>query len=73
MTDNTTETIFSEVYYSLLEDYKNGIIHCGTNGPYDDPETKVRNLCNLIIASCAKHTCWEWRRGFKTYNKSYVS
>lgn len=53
MTDNTTETIFSEVYYSLLEDYKNGIIHCGTNGPYDDPETKVRNLCNLIIASCA--------------------
>ena len=73
MTDNTTETIFSEVYYSLLEDYKNGIIHCGTNGPYDDPETKVRNLCNLIIASCANILAGNGAEDLKTYNKSYVS
>lgn len=53
MADNTDKQIFNEVYYSLLEDYKNGIVHCGKNGPYDDPETIVRNLCNLIIASCS--------------------
>lgn len=50
---NTLEVKVKNVYQILLNDYTKGIIHCGTNGPYDDPETKVRNLCNLIIASCA--------------------
>lgn len=40
------------VYEHLLRDYRNNIIHCGFNGPYEDPETNVRNLCNLIIATC---------------------
>ena len=53
MANNTAKQIYNEVYCSLLEDYKNGIVHCGKNGPYDDPETIVRNLCNLIIASCS--------------------
>lgn len=30
------------------EDNESGIL-CGINGPYDDPETKVRNLCHLIV------------------------
>ena len=35
----------------LIQNYKNdnGKIYNGINGPYDDPETKVRNLSHLII------------------------
>ncbi len=33
----------------LIQDYSNGILYGGINGPYDDPETKVRNLAHLCI------------------------
>lgn len=34
----------------LIDDYKStGHVQCGINGPYDDPETEVRNLAHLII------------------------
>ncbi len=33
----------------LIESYSNGVLREGINGPYDDPETKVRNLSHLCI------------------------
>lgn len=33
----------------LIQDYSNGVLYGGINGPYDDPETKVRNLAHLCI------------------------
>lgn len=34
----------------LIDAYKSErIVYCGINGPYDDPETKVRNLSHLIV------------------------
>lgn len=34
----------------LIASYKNdGMVYCGINGPYDDPETRARNLSHLII------------------------
>ena len=38
-----------DVGQRLIEEYSSEGITCGINGPYDDPETKVRNLCHLII------------------------
>lgn len=36
---------------NLIDYYENNdhSILCGINGPYDDPETKIRNLCHLVI------------------------
>ena len=34
----------------LIEQYRDGQqISCGINGPYDDVETRIRNLCHLIV------------------------
>lgn len=35
---------------NLIRDYKQkGYVNGGINGPYNDPETPVRNLCHLIV------------------------
>lgn len=48
--DYTTAIRF--VFTELIKKYeKNQTVGCGVNGPYDDPETKVRNLAHLIICT----------------------
>lgn len=48
----------------LIKIYKEKkIIHCGINGPYDDPETRIRNLSHLIIISAIEIVhfgCYEY-------------
>ena len=44
------DIIIRNVGQNLIKEYEeNGIVKCGINGPYDDPETRVRNLSHLII------------------------
>ncbi len=49
---NQLDIYIKKVNERLFRDYLQGDIFCGENGPYDDKETKVRNLCALIISSC---------------------
>lgn len=47
------EEIINGVASKLIEYYKsNKQIFEGINGPYDDPETRVRNLSHLIVIVC---------------------
>lgn len=49
MYESTTKTI-RDIGGRLIQNYMNGNpIAGGTNGPYDDPETPVRNLSHLAI------------------------
>lgn len=49
MFDDTTQAI-RNVGASLLQEYANGsTVIGGINGPYDDPETPVRNLSHLAV------------------------
>ena len=50
MDQNYYTTIVRNIGKELILDYiNNDKILGGLNGPYDDPETPVRNLCHLII------------------------
>lgn len=44
------DVIIRDVGQKLIKEYETGRnIRCGINGPYDDPETRVRNLSHLVI------------------------
>lgn len=49
----------------LIEDYlKSGHVAMGINGPYDDPETEVRNLAHLVVITaieCISYNIIEYR------------
>ena len=50
MDQNYYTTIVRNIGKELILDYiNNDKILGGLNGPYDDPETPVRNLCHLMI------------------------
>lgn len=50
------EIIIRGVGKKLIKEYNSKkTILCGVNGPYDDKETKVRNLCHLIIITSIEY------------------
>lgn len=45
----------------LIEDYiQSGHVKTGVNGPYDDPETEVRNLAHLLVIASVE--CIKYKR-----------
>ena len=50
MDENNRKTVIRNIGKKLIDDYcTDGIIRCGINGPYDDEETRVRNLSHLLV------------------------
>lgn len=50
MIEYNAEEIIRRIGADLIKGYEiDGKVSCGINGPYDDPETPVRNLCHLMV------------------------
>ena len=57
MNNEIIEKKIRDVGKKLIESYISGeTVEGGVNGPYDDPETKVRNLSHLAIICCIEVT-----------------
>lgn len=57
---NEIEKLCIKIGRKLIKDYQTlGHVSHGINGPYDDEETDVRNLCHLIIITAIEILCYK--------------
>lgn len=51
----TTSSAYKDIGRNLIHSYaESGTVKTGINGPYDDPETEVRNLSHLIVITAVE-------------------
>lgn len=64
------ENIIQSVGCKLISMYeKDGDVLCGCNGPYDDPETSVRNLSHLLVIASIEYTKFKKTKYLSIINK----